>query len=174
MERNIMGEPGMCRQAGTKPNFAALARKYGMDRHTVAKCWRGGGRVEDHRSDRPSGFDQVREVIEEKAKLPGVTKKGIHEYLLDRHADKDLPGHDDLVHYMNRRGMACGLPDEGPEPHPRHGTAPGAPGASPGRPASRYGCAAPGRPRPRARTSRPTDSSPGSWPTRATSTARRT
>ena len=120
-----MGELDMYRQAGTRPNFSALARKYGMDRHTVAKYWASGGQIEDHRSARPSGFDQVREVIEAKAKLPGVTKKGIHEYLLDRHADRDLPGYNDLVHYMNTRGIACGIPDGGAEPHPRYETRPG-------------------------------------------------
>ena len=115
----------MYRQAGTRPNFTALARKYGMDRHTVAKYWRLGGQIEDHRSERPSGFDQVRGVIEAKAKLPGVAKKGIREHLLDRHADKDLPGYNDLVHYMNSRGIACSLADGGPEPHPRYETRPG-------------------------------------------------
>ena len=125
MERNIMGELDMYRQAGTRPNFSAVARKYGLDRHTVSKYWRSGGQVEDARRARPSGFDQVRDVIETKAQLPGTTVKGIHEYLLDRHADKNLPGYRDLVHYMGRRGIACGVPDGGPEPHPRYETAPG-------------------------------------------------
>ena len=115
----------MYRQAGTKPNFSDVARRYGLDRHTVSKYWYAGGQVEDARRDRPSGFDQVREVIEEKAKLPGVTVKGIHEYLADRYADRNLPGYRDLVHYMATRGIVCGVPEEGAEPHPRYETAPG-------------------------------------------------
>ena len=39
-----MGEFDMYRQAGTTPNFTDIARRYGMNRHTVAKYWKAGGR----------------------------------------------------------------------------------------------------------------------------------
>lgn len=42
MERNVMGELNMYRQAGAKPNFSEVARRHGMDRKTVAKYWRLG------------------------------------------------------------------------------------------------------------------------------------
>lgn len=35
MERNVMGELNMYRGAGAKPNFSDIARRHGMDRHTV-------------------------------------------------------------------------------------------------------------------------------------------
>ena len=79
-----MGEFDMYRQAGTTPNFTDIARRYGMNRHTVAKYWKAGGQVEDARRCRPSGLDRHREVIEAKAQLPGATKRGIYEYLIDR------------------------------------------------------------------------------------------
>ena len=47
MERNVMGELSMHRAAGTKPNFSDIARRHGLDRHTVAKYWKEGGEVED-------------------------------------------------------------------------------------------------------------------------------
>ena len=68
----------MYRQAGTTPNFTDIARRYGMNRHTVAKYWKAGGQVEDARRCRPSGLDRHREVIEAKAQLPGATKRGIY------------------------------------------------------------------------------------------------
>ena len=121
MERNIMGELNMYRQAGTKPNFSEIARRYEMDRHTVAKYWRGGEEVEDRRSCRPSGFDQVREVIEQKASLPGATKKAVHELLLHRYPDLGLPKYNAFSAYCDRHGIAF-QPQEGPEPHPRFET----------------------------------------------------
>lgn len=124
MERNVMGELDVYRQLGTTPNFSDIARRHGLDRHTVAKYWREGAAVEDRRSERGSGFDQVREVIEAKAALPGATKKGIHEFLLDRYPGLGLPGYNAFTHYMRERGIALG-PAEGPEPHPRYETAPG-------------------------------------------------
>ena len=125
MERNIMGELDMYRQAGTKPNFSEVARRYGLNHRTVAKYWKSGGQIEDARTERPSAFDAVRDVIEEKAALPGATKKAIHEYLLDRHADKKLPGYKALTTYMLRRDIVCSVPDEGADPHPRYETPPG-------------------------------------------------
>lgn len=37
MERNVMGELNVYRGSGAKPNFSEIARRHGMDRHTVAK-----------------------------------------------------------------------------------------------------------------------------------------
>ena len=125
MERNIMGELDMYRQAGTTPNFTEVGRRYGLNRHTVAKYWKSGGRIEDARSERPSAFDAVKGVIAEKAAMPGSSKKAIHEYLLDRHADKKLPGYNALTSYMRRHDIVCGIPDEGADPHPRYETPPG-------------------------------------------------
>ena len=79
-----MGELNMYRQLGIKPNFSEIARRYCLDRHTVASYWKEGGDVDDGRSRRSSGFDRHRETIEAKAALPGVTKKAVHEYLLHR------------------------------------------------------------------------------------------
>lgn len=119
-----MGEFDMYRQAGTTPNFTDIARRYGMNRHTVAKYWKAGGQVEDARRCRPSGLDRHREVIEAKAQLPGATKRGIYEYLIDRcYAGEEPPAYNMLTKWMRRNGIECGRPPEGPEPHPRFETA---------------------------------------------------
>ena len=65
-----MGEFDMYRQAGTTPNFTDIARRYGMNRHTVAKYWKAGGRVEDARRCRPSGLDRHRAVSYTHLTLP--------------------------------------------------------------------------------------------------------
>ncbi|WP_156501484.1 CpXC domain-containing protein [Denitrobacterium detoxificans] len=122
MERNIMGELDMYRQLGTKPSFTEIGKRYGLDRHTVAKYWNSGGQLEDARRERASGFDQVRDIIEEKAKLPGSKVRPIHEYLLHRRPNLELPGYTTLVHYMHKHDIVCGIPDEGSEPHPRYET----------------------------------------------------
>ena len=122
MERNVMGELDMYRQAGTTPNFSDVARRYGMDRHTVAKLWRNGSDVSDGRSEKPSGFDEYREVIAQKAGLPGVTKKAIHEYLVDRYGESKVPKYPTLTEYMRKHQIACGTPPGGPVPHPRFET----------------------------------------------------
>ena len=104
-ERNIMGELNMYRQLGVKPNFSDIARRYGLDRHTVASYWKEGGDVDDGRCRRGSGFDRHRALIEEKAALPGARKKAVHEYLLHRCGDPDLPGYNAFTHYCRTRGI---------------------------------------------------------------------
>lgn len=74
MERNVMGELNVYRGSGAKPNFSEIARRHGMDRHTVAKYWRDGESAADGRSARGSAFDPLEEVIRAKAQLPGMTK----------------------------------------------------------------------------------------------------
>ena len=87
MERNLIGEMNMMKESGAKPNFTDIARRYGVDRHTVAKYWNGGGpQPLDGREGRASGFDRYRDEIERKAALPGMTKRALHEFLLDRHS----------------------------------------------------------------------------------------
>ena len=119
-----MGELNMYRQLGVKPNFIEIGRRYGLNRHTVAKYWNSGGEIEDRRRDRASGFDGFRDVIELKASLPGVTKKAIHEFLLDRYPDAGIPGYNAFTQYCRTRGIECAAPSD-PEPHPRFETPPG-------------------------------------------------
>lgn len=124
MERNIVGELNMYRQAGTKPNFTEIARKYGMSRHTVAKYWRRDEGSGDLRHSKPSAFDEVRDLIEEKSRLPGITKKAVHEYLLDRRSELGLPGYNAFTQYCRRHDISFSGPAD-PEPHPRFETPPG-------------------------------------------------
>lgn len=72
MERNVMGELNVYRGSGAKPNFSEIARRHGMDRHTVAKYWREGEAAADGRSARGSAFDPLEEVIRAKAQLPWI------------------------------------------------------------------------------------------------------
>ena len=88
MERNVMGELNVYRGSGAKPNFSEIARRHGMDRHTVAKYWREGESAADGRSARGSAFDPLEEVIRSKAQLPGMTKMAVYA----RAAGRGCPG----------------------------------------------------------------------------------
>ena len=110
MERNMIGELNMYKEAGIKPNFSDIARRYGKDRHTVASYWNAEGcDPGDGRSERGSAFDAHRDEVEEKAALPGVTKKGIHEYLLHRYPEEKLPKYSAFTHFMRVNGIAIGM-----------------------------------------------------------------
>lgn len=124
-EKNLIGELDMYREAGIKPNFSDIAKRYGKDRHTVAAYWRAeGGRPRDGRADRAGSFDAHIEEVAAKAQLPGVTKKGIHEWLLHRYPGENLAGYNAFTQFMRKNGIAVGA-SAGPEPHPRFETPPG-------------------------------------------------
>ena len=124
-EKNLIGELDMYREAGIKPNFSDIAKRYGKDRHTVASYWRAeGGRPHDGRGDRAGSFDAHIEEVAATAQLPGVTKKGIHEWLLHRYPGEDLAGYNAFTQFMRKNGIAVGA-SGGPEPHPRFETPPG-------------------------------------------------
>lgn len=124
-EKNLIGELDMYREAGIKPNFSDIAKRYGKDRHTVASYWRAeGGRPRDGRGDRAGSFDAHIEEVAAKAQLPGVTKKGIHEWLLHRYPGESLAGYNAFTQFMRKNGIAVGA-SGGPEPHPRFETPPG-------------------------------------------------
>lgn len=125
MAGNLIGELNMYREAGIKPNFSDIARRYGKDRRTVASYWKAGGVApRDGRSDRAGSFDAHIDEIAAKAQLPGVTKKGIHEWLLYRYPDEGLAGYNALTSFIRKSGIAIGGGD-GSEPHPRFETPPG-------------------------------------------------
>lgn len=116
----------MYKESGITPNFSEIARRYGKDRHTVASYWKADGcEPADGRRERPSAFDAHMDEIEEKAALPGVTKKGIHEFLLHRHPDEGLPGYNAFTQFTRTRGIAVGSGGGAPEAHPRFETPPG-------------------------------------------------
>ena len=113
----------MYRQLGLKPNYSEIARRYGLDRHTVSKYWSDGGDVDDGRCRRASGFERHGDLIAEKAALPGATKKAVHEYLLHRYGDS-VPGYNAFTHYCRRHDVPFGG-QAAAEPHPRFETPPG-------------------------------------------------
>lgn len=92
----------------------------------MARYWNGGGpQPPDGREGRASGFDRYRTEIDGKAALPGMTKKALHELLLERHAGDEppVPGYNAFTHYLRTRGILVGA--GAPEAHPRFETEPG-------------------------------------------------
>lgn len=123
MERNVMGELNVYRGSGAKPNFSEIARRHGMDRHTVAKYWREGEAAADGRSARGSAFDPLEEVIRAKAQLPGMTKMAVYAFLREGRGE-GLPGYGAFTAWCRGRDVPFGGVG-GREPHPRFETPPG-------------------------------------------------
>ncbi len=123
----------MYREAGIKHNYSDIAKRYGKDRHTVAAYWRAeGGRPRNRRASRAGSFNAHIEEVAAEKQLPGVTKKGIHEWLLHKYFGEDLAGYNAFTQFMRKNGIAVGASD-GPEPHRASRRRPGCSCSSTGR-----------------------------------------
>ncbi len=54
MKKNLEGELLILKTMNIKPNFSDLARTYGMDRHTISKLWKEGGKKKVEKRNRHS------------------------------------------------------------------------------------------------------------------------
>ena len=102
-----MGELNVYRGSGAKPNFSEIARRHGMDRHTVAKYWREGEAAVDGRSARGSAFDPLEEEIRAKAQLPGMTKMAVYAFLREGRGE-GLPGYGAFTAWSGRATCPSG------------------------------------------------------------------
>lgn len=123
MERNVMGELNVYRGSGAKPNFSEIARRHGMDRHTVAKYWREGESAADGRPARGSAFDPLEEEVRARAQLPGMTKMAVYAFLREGRGE-GLPGYGAFTAWCRARDVPFGGAG-GREQHPRFETPPG-------------------------------------------------
>ena len=74
----------ICRLNNTKPNYAALARLYGVDWRTVKKYYDGYSGKPTHRN-KPSRLDRYYDLIKDKLAIKGVSVRAVYEYLLDKY-----------------------------------------------------------------------------------------
>lgn len=79
---------------GLKPNYAELARKYGLDYRTVKK-YHLGYEGKPKTRDKPSKLDKFYLEITTKLQIPRVSIKGVYEWLIDTY------GFDEVGSYSN-------------------------------------------------------------------------
>ena len=79
---------------GSKPNYAELGRKFGLDPRTVKK-YHDGYEGKPKSRDKPSILDKHLDEITTKISIPRTTLKGVWEYLVTLH------GYDEIGTYSN-------------------------------------------------------------------------
>lgn len=121
---NIMGELFIMDQMGIKPNYSALGREYGLDRHTVKKYHDQGG-IKRAQRKRGSICDQYYEEAKELLSKPGITVKAAYEFLLKKYS---INGQFDMTYsnfrsYLWHKGIKSNKSKE--TPHVRYESKPG-------------------------------------------------
>ncbi|MGN1342671.1 MAG: IS21 family transposase [Bacilli bacterium] len=87
IERNILGDLRIYKGMNMKPNYSALQRKYGIDRHTIKKYYVNDGINYKERKQKVSKYDKYEQEILEIMKEPEVTIRALYQYLIDKYGD---------------------------------------------------------------------------------------
>jgi transposase len=87
--KNIMGELFIMDQMGIKPNYSALGREYGLDRHTIKKYHEQGGIIHKKRNGL-SVCDKYLDETKELLSKPGITVKAVYEYLYRKYSENGI------------------------------------------------------------------------------------
>lgn len=121
-KRNLLGEIRIMKDLNIIPNFSALQREYGVDRHTIKKYYDNDGIPKRKSKNSQSKWDPYFEELQELLNLPHVSYKSIWMYLYHKYGD-ELPGdYDSLRNYFYRLGMRITLHNT---PHVLYETDPG-------------------------------------------------
>ena len=84
MNTNLKGELAVMDNLGIKPNYAALARKYGMDWRTVKK-YHEGYEGKPPTRNKGSKLDDYRDEITYKLTIRRITVKGVYEFMVKKY-----------------------------------------------------------------------------------------
>lgn len=100
--QELWGEFEILKAYDIKPNFSALAKRYNMDRHTVAKYWKEG-KVTMSPTERDCQFDPYFEEIKEKAESVECTKMALFMFFQKRYGKEVFHSYSSFAHYLQRK-----------------------------------------------------------------------
>ena len=123
MKRNLIGELRIMKDLGIKPNFSALEREYGKDRHTIKKYYDNDGIPKRKKRCQTSKWDPLIEEINDLLKNPLVSYKAVYQYLKNTKGENNLPGdYNSLRNHLLRKGFKKRINNT---PHVLYETPPG-------------------------------------------------
>ena len=88
----------------SKPNYADLARKYGVDYRTVKK-YHEGYKGKPRNRAKPSRLDPYKELIIEKLSIPRISRKGVYEFLIDQYGDNEIGSYSNFKAYCKKHKL---------------------------------------------------------------------
>lgn len=118
MVNNLRGELLLMDSMGIKPNYAQLAKKYGMDWRTVKK-YHEGYKGKPITRDKPSKLDAYKCEITDKLTIRRITVKGVYEFMVDRYGLQAIGSYSNFMIYVNKYEL---LPKVKTLGHPRYET----------------------------------------------------
>lgn len=122
MLKNIIGELRIMKELNIKPNFSALEREYGINRHTIKKYYDNDSTPLRKHKKRSSMWDSYHDEIVELLEKPGVSKKAVYNYFLNKYSNEKLGTYSGFKSYTLRLGINNKIVEK---PHVLYETEPG-------------------------------------------------
>lgn len=85
-----------------KPNYSELSRIYKIDRRTIKNYNNGYSKETVKKKTRKSKLDFLKDEIEEKLKLPGITITGLYQYFSEQ---RDIGSYGNFYYYIKSRNL---------------------------------------------------------------------
>ena len=117
----LMADLRVIELTGSKPNYADLGRKYGLDPRTVKK-YHNGYKGKPKSRDKPSKLDKYLDEIYAKMSIPRTTLKGAWECLVTLHSYDEVGTYSNFKAYCRKHNIKSNKFDIG---KPRYETEPG-------------------------------------------------
>lgn len=121
-DKNLIGELRIMKDFRIKPNYSALEREYGLDRHTIKKYFDNDGIPKRKEVNRPCKWDEFYDEIEELMGIVGVTKTAAYQCLKYKYGEA-IGNYNGFKAYTLRKGITCKKVDV--TPHLLYETDPG-------------------------------------------------
>ncbi len=117
----LMADFRVIELTGSKPNYAELGRKYGLDPRTVKK-YHSGYEGKPKSRDKPSMLDKYLDKISEKISTPRTTLKGAWKCLVTLHSYDEIGTYSNFKAYCRKHNIKPNKLNVG---KPRYETEPG-------------------------------------------------
>lgn len=105
----------------SKPNYADLARKYGLDYRTVKK-YHEGYQGKPKSRDKPSKLDEYKEEIIQKLSIKRTSKSGVYKFLVNKYGIDSIGSYSNFKTYCRKNKLTAQKDDT---VAPRYETDPG-------------------------------------------------
>lgn len=123
MKKNLIGQLRIMKDLDIKPNFSALEREYGTDRHTIKKYYENDGIPTRKPRILKRMWDPYKDEMDEILKNTSVTYKALYLYMMHKYGKEKIPGdYNSLRNYYYAQGRRVSTKNT---PHVLYETAPG-------------------------------------------------
>lgn len=121
MNKNLKGELAVMDGLNIKPNYAALAREYGMDWRTIKK-YHEGYKGKPSTRNKSSKLDEYKQEIADKLSIHRVTVYGVYKFMVKKYGISRIGTYSNFNKYITKNKLKAGQKKQG---HPRFEKEPG-------------------------------------------------